>query len=139
MDKCSTEKLLKTTKTKMTGARSRILDALLESRAPINANQLHSILPKDSSIDLATVYRALKVFTEKGLARAVHIDGDTVYYEKACEHNPLHAHFYCTSCGKVECLDPFGFDESAAFIRMARDKYIERVELVLRGRCRECA
>lgn len=139
MDRCSTEQLLKSTNTKMTEARSRILNLLLDAGSPVSANRLHEALSKDTSIDLATVYRALKVFNEKGLVRAVHIDNDTVYYEKSCRHNPLHAHFYCESCGRVECLDPFGFDESAAFIKLAKGKNINSVELVLKGRCSKCA
>lgn len=138
MERCKPEILLKTTKTKMTEARSRLLDILLESKAPISANRLHELTSKETSVDLATVYRALKVFTEKGLARAVNIDGDTIYYEKACEHNPLHAHFYCENCGNVECLDPFGFEESASFLSMAKDKKINTVDMVLKGRCAEC-
>jgi len=139
MEKCSTKDLLTKTNTKMTEARNRMLNIILENESPITASDLHKKLSAESSADLATVYRSLKVFTEKGLARAVNIDSDTVYYEKACEHNPLHAHFYCENCGKVECLDPFGFNESAAFMKMAKDKEINTVELVLKGRCTKCA
>ncbi len=70
MDRCKPEILLKTTKTKMTDARSRLLDILLDSGSPVSANELHKRLSKETTTDLATVYRALKVFTEKGLARA---------------------------------------------------------------------
>lgn len=139
MDKCSTERLLKTTNTKMTAPRSRLLTLILDSTSPVTANDLHEAVSADSHIDLATVYRTLKVFAEKGLVRAVNIDGDTTYYEKSCVHNPLHAHFYCVECGKVECLDPYGFDESAAFLKMAKNKNITSVELVLKGRCSKCA
>lgn len=139
MDKCSTEKLLKNTNTKMTSARSRLLDIILDSSTPLTANRLHEKLTESIKSDLATVYRALKIFTEKGIVRAINLDGDTVYYEKACEHNPLHAHFYCESCGKVECLDPFGFDETASFLKMAKNKDINSVELILKGRCNKCA
>jgi len=139
MDICSTEKLLKTTNTKMTSARTCLLDIILVSKTPLTANSLHEKLSEQVKTDLATVYRALKVFTEKGLVRAINLDGDTVYYEKSCEHNPLHAHFYCEGCGDIECLDPFGFDESASFIKMAKDKDINSVELILRGRCQSCS
>lgn len=138
MEKCIATDLLKSTNTKLTDARSKILDLILMSKSPQTANDLHKKLSDDNSLDLATVYRALKVFNEKGLVRTIHIDGDTAYYEKSCKHNPLHAHFHCESCGTVECLDPFGFDESSAFIRMAEGKEISKVELVIKGRCQEC-
>lgn len=138
MDKCSAQKLLKVSKTKITDARSKILDTLLDCKTPVSAGQLHSMLPESAQTDLATVYRTLKTLCDKGIARAVSIDGDTVYYEKSCVHNPLHAHFFCESCKKVECLHPFGFDESAAFFNMAEGNAVKSVELLLKGRCREC-
>jgi len=138
MDKCIATELLKSTNTKTTEARSKLLELILESASPLTANDLHKQLSDNKSTDLATVYRALKVFVEKELVRVIHIDGDTAYYEKSCKHNPLHAHFHCESCGAVECLHPFGFDESTAFLRMAKDKEISSVELVLKGRCAQC-
>lgn len=104
----------------------------------MTANDLHLKLSKDINSDLATVYRSLKLFTEKGLARAINPDGDRVYYEKSCVHNPLHAHFYCENCGDIECLNPFGFNESASFLNMAKGREINSVELIIKGRCGKC-
>lgn len=123
----------------MTGARNSILELILDSKSPISANDLHKQLNQSSNIDLATVYRTLKMFDEKGIIRTIRVDGETAYYEKSCEHNPLHAHFHCEVCGTIECLDPFGFDESSAFLRMARGKQVSSVELVIKGRCSRCA
>ncbi|PLX71334.1 MAG: hypothetical protein C0602_01645 [Denitrovibrio sp.] len=139
MEKCSTEKLLKNTKTKMTSARSSLLNIILENSSPETATSLHKKLSKETRIDLATVYRTLKIFNQKGLIRAINLDGEKIYYEKSCEHNPLHAHFYCEKCGDVECLNPFGFDESTSFVKMADKKEINSVELILRGRCEKCS
>lgn len=139
MATCNPTSLLKATNTKQTETRDRILKKILNSARPITANDLHKSVSAKSSVDLATVYRTLKVFSEKGLIRQLHIDGDTIYYEKACEHNPLHAHFYCDECREVECLNPFGFSESASFINMAKGKNIRSVELVIKGRCEKCA
>jgi len=138
MDRCSSKMLLNNANTKQTEARSRLLDLILESDSPVTAYDLHKFISGEQQVDLATVYRALKLFTVKGLIRTVNINGDTVYYEKACEHNPLHAHFYCESCGAVECLTPFGFDESSSFIKMAKGKDIRNIELVMKGRCEKC-
>lgn len=137
MEKCKADNLLKNTNTVKTEARESILRLILDSDAPVTANDLHLRLI-DTGVDLATVYRALKLFTEKGLVRAVHAEGGHVFYEKSCEHNPPHAHFYCESCGKLECMKPFGFDESSAFIKMAKDRDIRSVELILKGRCEIC-
>ncbi|TCK62117.1 Fur family transcriptional regulator [Seleniivibrio woodruffii] len=137
MEKCKADSLLKTTNTVRTEARETILRMILESDRPLSANELHSVV-RDRGIDLATVYRALKLFTEKGLVRPVHTDGGLSFYEKSCEHNPPHPHFVCEGCGQIECLKPYGFDESALFMKMGRQKEVRSVELVLKGWCETC-
>jgi Fur family ferric uptake transcriptional regulator len=136
MERCNAEKLLEKSKTKKTESRQRILNFILDSKAPISANKLHKAI--GGNIDLATVYRSLKTFTDKGLVRTIRTDDDRIYYEKSCEHNPLHAHFYCESCGNVECLKPFGFEESSLFMSMAKERDVRGVELVIKGRCKTC-
>jgi len=136
MERCKADILLKNSNTKKTGPRQMVLDKILASVSPVNANQLHEGLGRE--IDLATVYRSLKTFQEKGLVRTIRIADDSVYYEKSCEHNPLHAHFYCEECKGVQCLKPFGFEESSSFMQMAEGKKVASVELIIKGRCERC-
>ncbi len=138
MEKCKADNLLKITNTVKTEARETILHAVLDSERPMSANELH-LMVKNRGIDLATVYRAMKLFTEKGLVRPVHADSGLTFYEKSCEHNPPHAHFICENCGGIECLKPYGFDESAFFIKLGQQKEVSSVELILKGRCSSCA
>ncbi|MGE4318876.1 MAG: Fur family transcriptional regulator [Deferribacterales bacterium] len=137
MEKCKADNLLKVTNTVKTESREELLRLILDSESPMTASDLHNMV-KDKGTDLATVYRALKVFTEKGLVRTVHAEGSQVFYEKSCEHNPPHPHFFCESCGKLECMKPYGFDESALFMRLAKDRDVRSVELVMKGRCTVC-
>jgi len=138
MEKCKADNLLKTTNTVKTEAREEILRVMLDSERPLTANDLH-LRVKELGIDLATVYRALKLFTEKGLVRPVNADGSHIFYEKACEHNPPHPHFFCSECGKLECMPPYGFEETLCFTKMAKNRDISSVELIIKGRCVECA
>jgi len=138
MERCDTRKILEKINAKKTEAREKILDVILSAEVPFTANELHLMLADRSNIDLATVYRTLKKFADKNVVRTFSIEGDMVYYEKSCEHNPLHAHFFCEKCRKVECLKPYVFSEKASFMSMASDKEIKSVDLILKGRCSRC-
>lgn len=138
MEKCEADELLKDTKVIKTEARENILRLILLSDSPLTAYDLHQMV-RQSGTDLATVYRVLKVFVDKGIVRTVHADSSHVFYEKSCEHNPLHPHFYCEQCGRLECLSPYGFNESVKLMAMAKDRDVRSVEIIFKGRCSECA
>lgn len=138
MEQCDADELLKDTKVIKTEARENILRIILSSERPLTANELH-LMVRGTGTDLATVYRVLKVFVDKGIARTVHADSSHVFYERSCEHNPLHPHFYCEKCGRLECLSPYGFDESVKLMSMAKGRDVHSVEIIFKGRCDKCA
>lgn len=138
MEQCDADELLKYTKMVKTEARENILKLILSSDRPLTANDLH-LMVRETGTDLATVYRVLKVFLDKGIVRTVNADSSHVFYEKSCVHNPLHPHFYCEQCGRLECLNPYGFNESVKLMDMAKDREIHSVEIIFKGRCDKCA
>ena len=84
----------------------------------------------------ATVYRALDVLVEEGLAKRTEIAGRALY-EIASEH--LHHHVVCTSCGAVRHVH----DEAVhnALQRVARESgyALAEEELTFSGLCPGCA
>lgn len=90
---------------KATGLRIEILQVLLEAPEPLaHRDVLNRVGPK--STDRVSVYRALQAFVDKGIAhRVVTADrvGRFALSAKDRDH-PLHPHFLCRSCGRVECL-----------------------------------
>ena len=84
-----------------TSRRSIILETFLKEEGHITAEELYrKVLKKDSSIGIATVYRALKLFNEAGIARMSQFGkGEALY-----EHNYLHGHhdhLICKQCGEI--------------------------------------
>jgi len=104
---------------------------------PLTAREVHDLARKERScIGIATVYRAIRRMTEEKVLRLVIIPGETAYYEMAEEGEGHHHYFHCCACQKVyvvpgcpgsmQALTPQGF-------------VLERHDLVLHGKCRECA
>jgi len=106
--------------------------------------------------DRATIYRNLTELTEAGLAVRVEL-GDHVWrfevkHAGADGHSGKdHAHFLCTTCGEVSCLDdvevaitPRPSAKPAAKKSSSRDPHAARhaigrvTEVLLKGRCEEC-
>lgn len=87
-------------------------------------------LPK---LGIATVYRAIKQFTEEGSVRLVDVPGAPPHYEHASRHH--HHFFLCNQCRRlfdligcvrgVNALAPKGFQ-------------VQRHEIVLYGDCDRC-
>ena len=52
-----------------------------------------------AGVSLATVYNALRAFTEAGLLREVHLEAGRVYYDTRLDDHP---HFYHEADGRIE-------------------------------------
>ncbi len=102
MDKCSASSLIEGKNIKLTKQRKAVLESILKRNEPFCASDLYE--STEYNIDLATIYRNLEIFFNEGILRRVINENDRQYYELACEHNPPHPHFLCTSCGKIYCI-----------------------------------
>lgn len=118
-----------------TRQRSVILTILQRSERPLTVREIHERSGRDGAgIGLATVYRALKFFTEQGIVATVEIPGAAPCYEPADRGH--HHHFLCQRCGRVfdlqgcvhevDGLAPGGFQ-------------IQRHDIILYGLCAICA
>ncbi len=93
---------------------------------------LREIMP---GLSMATVYRTLRFFEEKGLIQRVPSVDDKVRYEG--EKAP-HAHFVCEKCGRIIDLE---VDFSPCLdlkVMESRGLSPKRWELVIYGLCSKC-
>ncbi len=95
------EDLFKKHGIKRTGQREELLQILKSGRLPMTAEE---IFKKTDGISLATVYRTLEIFCEKGLAVKISVGNDEKkYYEPASD---VHRHYaVCLKCGKMEHIN----------------------------------
>jgi Fur family ferric uptake transcriptional regulator len=124
---------------KMTRPRQAVLESFLAIERHVTAEQLYeAVRASDPGIGQATVFRAMRLFVEAGLAREALRDGGPCRYEHAFRHEH-HDHLVCAGCGKtVEFADP-GIERAQARIYAAHGYKPLRHSLQLFGLCGECS
>jgi len=122
-----------------TPTRLTLVQHLLDSNRPMSENEIHEKMQE--SYDRITFYRTIQTLIESGVIHRIVADNTTVRYAlnyctpKHHEHNSSHVHFYCSQCGKVECLK-----EVAVQPYFLPDGYSEEeCNVVIKGICKQCA
>jgi len=123
---------------RLTRARVEVLATLLDAGEALTHHDVERRLRRGHDVDRVTLYRVLDWLTEQGLAHKLSGE-DRVWRFSAAGHRQErgagHAHFECSSCGKVICLDrgrlpsiplPAGYRRSD-------------VEVTIKGSCDRCA
>ncbi len=87
-----------------TSARVLVLDTLLNASLPLSHPEIQKQITEP--IDRVTIYRVLDWLSAQGFVHSV-ISPDKTRRFKASTHHTQHqhAHFECTVCGQVYCLD----------------------------------
>lgn len=87
-----------------TSARVLVLDTLLNAPLPLSHPEIQKQIT--APIDRVTIYRVLDWLSTQGFVHSV-ISPDKTRRFKANTHHTQHqhAHFECTVCGQVYCLD----------------------------------
>lgn len=123
---------------KHSGQRQDVLLTFLRTEKHLTADELFRLVKKrNSSIGVATVYRALKLICESGLGRELRPEGESVLYEHNYKHDH-HDHLVCTQCGRlIEVVDP---EIEKLQVKLARREEftLEGHKMLLYGICRDC-
>lgn len=117
-----------------TQQRAAIRSALERAGRPLSPQELLAEARREvPEIGQATIYRAIKLLLEEGMAEEVKVPGEPDRYEAAGKHH--HHHFLCRACnrmfemegcpGNLQKLAPAGYT-------------VEGHELTLYGRCPTC-
>jgi len=88
---------------------------------------------KIPSISLATVYRVLNTFYHEGKINRIEINREYHYDAYIKDH----AHFVCSSCGKIYDLE-FEKDKMVVAGVIMDGFNVERIEVIFTGVCKEC-
>ena len=118
--------------------RERILDIFLKTEKHLTVEDLHErVRKKYPKIGLATVYRAMKVICDAGLARETNF-GDGI---RRFEHEYLHKHHHhlvCLKCGRV--VEVISLEIEKAQQKAARKHHFTIVKDTMKifGLCKNC-
>jgi Fur family ferric uptake transcriptional regulator len=131
------EALLEAHGERVTPARARVVAALIGAGQPLTHREIEQVLGPGEGVDRVTVYRVLEWLESQGLAHKVAGDDRVWRYKLGSSSHPSgHAHFMCSRCGGVFCLE----DMATAFaLSLPRGFRSRQVELTIRGLCAQCA
>jgi Fur family ferric uptake transcriptional regulator len=118
-----------------TSQRSAIEQVFLDEERPLGIDEiLQQARAQVASLNLATVYRNLKLLLDKGwLSQINHPTMGTLYERSGKGH---HHHFHCRGCNRVYELPGCSFNHNAA---APEGFVVEDHAIFISGMCPSCA
>lgn len=113
-----------------TKTRKKLLAFLEKEERPLTAQEIHTEL---SEIDLATIYRNLSLFVDRGLVRELWINKGESTYEI---NKDGHEHAICDDCGKIRHI-PIPKNKIKEIIGELNDFDVRDIEVIIKGRCKK--
>ena len=136
---CNYEEMLTSANLEATNNRLRVLEVVGNNSFPLSAGDIFKTLERSRAINRVTVYRILDLLVEYGVVDRISTGGRSFYYGLAPNdfHEP-HPHFYCKSCGQMDCLSPESLNVETAPLWKTFPGRIDKVEVRVDGVCKNC-
>lgn len=136
---CDYEQLLISADLEATQNRMRVLEVVGNNSFPLSAADIYKILERSSTINRVTIYRILDLLVEHNIVERISTGGRAAYFGLAPNdyHDP-HPHFYCKSCGQMDCLDPESLNVDTDSLWRTFAGRIDKVEVRVDGICKNC-
>jgi Fur family ferric uptake transcriptional regulator len=136
---CDYHDLLESAGLEPTANRVRVLEIIGNNQFPLTAADIFVTVERSHSINRVTVYRILDLLVDHKLVERLSTGGRAAHYGLAPNDNHApHHHFFCTRCGRMDCLNPGSIDLSSDMLRKTFSGQIERIEIRVDGICRNC-
>lgn len=128
--------LLAGTGERVTPTRRAVLEVLLAADRALSHHELEQALRERSRhCDRVTLYRVLEWLVSRGLAHKIASEDRVWRFKAARNEEHRHAHFQCTRCREVFCLE----DLQPVFILTLPPGFsYEHAELKVQGVCSDC-
>lgn len=130
------EELIRQNGERSTSGRIAILAILLSARQAVTHREIEKRLPDTLPLNRVTLYRTLEWLAERGLIHKV-VSGDRVwrFHANQTVHSHQHAHFKCTGCAQVICLDDLPAERHWP---LPVGYQFQEIELTVKGLCANC-
>ncbi|UCF92695.1 MAG: transcriptional repressor [Desulfobacterales bacterium] len=137
--RCNYLQLLEKSGLDPTSKRLQVMEVIGNNNSPLSAQQIFETLNRTYNINRVTVYRILDLLVENGLVDRLSGGGRSFVYGLAPnEQHPAHPHFFCKSCGNLECLNPESLHLDLEPIQRTFPGLIDNVEIRVDGICKNC-
>ncbi len=90
------------------------------------------LMPNIPTLSKTTVYNTLKLFVDKGVAIAINIEDNEVRFDA---DTSTHGHFKCIKCKEIY---DFLFDTENLKIQNLKGFQKDKIDLYIKGICKEC-
>ena len=110
---------------KLTKPRKEIFKLLKKNHTPLSADMIHK---KIKHIDLASVYRVLKLFQKLNIVQNDQIQNEQRFYLGRKPHH----HIICEKCGHLECVP-------CHHLFTIKNFYNIKHQIKLTGLCNKCS
>lgn len=119
--------------------RLMILEVIGSNNCPLSAQEIYETLQRSRTINRVTVYRILDLLVEHNLVERLSGGGRSFFYGLAPNdnHRP-HPHFYCRSCGSMQCLSPESLSVDAETLQRTFAGVIDTIAVRVEGICKQC-
>ncbi len=136
---CNYEELLTSATLDATPNRLRVLEVVGGNSFPLSAGDIFETLERGDSINRVTIYRILDLLVHHGVVERLSSGGRAAYYGLAPnDHHRPHPHFYCKSCGRMDCLNPESLTVETDPLLKTFPGRIDKVEVRVDGVCKNC-
>ncbi len=136
---CNYRQLLSSANLDATEKRLRVLEIIGSNTYPLSASDIHDTLDRNKSINRVTVYRILDLLVKNKIVDRISTGGRSAYYGLAPnDHHQVHPHFYCKSCGRMDCLSPEAIAVEFNKFKNIFPGRIDKMEMRLDGICKNC-
>lgn len=124
---------------KYSNKRTQILRGFLSSKDHVSTEDLFRLVKRENpSIGFTTVYRALKLIVDSGIAEVVDFDDGVKRFERKLGRE-YHAHLICTKCGRH--FEVFNSAIKALNFKLAKQKGFlpQKHRFEVFGLCQQCS
>ena len=129
------EELLQQLNLKKTSTRLAVLSFLINQSQPSSADEIFQSIKDHSGLDLATVYRTLKLFISHQIIKPIDLKEGKLRYEMMSNH---HHHLVCQSCGQITPVYNCCLEKTETAIARQKHFIINYHSLEFFGLCHKC-
>ncbi|MCI6800173.1 MAG: transcriptional repressor [Candidatus Onthomorpha sp.] len=132
------ENILNAKQVKPTSNRILVLRELIKASHPVSLADLEVLL--EFSMDKASIFRTLKLFSEKDVVHPIEDGSRSLKYELChslthCNFSDQHIHFYCEHCKETYCFE----NVSIPIVNIPSGFTPRCINYVIKGLCPECS
>lgn len=119
---------------KRTSCREGIIQVIINANSALSENEIRERL--EGTYDRTTFYRSFKTLEEYNIIHKIVVDNQLVKYslDNTITHKNEHAHFYCTMCHAVKCMDSVPVKK----YQLPEGYSDNETEVLIKGTCAKC-